>query len=256
MAADRTAGASFLATAVETIHRHWTDLSARLDPAARAELSEILAEAEDDPVAAARDLRELFKPFAPPGHPAREALTPPGVRFRPGTAPPPDPRLLPLLLTLRADALAAPEQGPAGTGGTAAGPGAGVPEGLGGADPPAPAEPWLYRPDADDAWLLAEPAVPAAAVDLAADQARDLILLTDENDVELVPAFQFDPASGAPYPVVVEINRLLCADVDPWGAADWWLGSNVWLDAPPARMLGTGADDALRSAARAEIPEW
>ncbi|MFB6533894.1 hypothetical protein ACFCY8_29560 [Streptomyces noursei] len=56
--------------------------------------------------------------------------------------------------------------------------------------------------------------------------------------------------------MVVEINRLPCADVDPWGAADWWLGSNVWLDARPARKLGTGADDALRSATRAETSEW
>ncbi len=99
--------------------------------------------------------------------------------------------------------------------------------------------------------------MPAASVALAADQARDPILSTDENDVELPPAaFPCDPASGAPYPVVVEINRLPCADVDPWGAADWWLGSNVWLDARPARKLGTDADDALRSATRAETSEW
>jgi hypothetical protein len=93
-------------------------------------------------------------------------------------------------------------------------------------------------------------------VDLSADEAQDLILLTDADDVERIPAFQLDPESGTPYAVVVEINRLLSADVDPWGAADWWLASNVWLDAAPARLLGTGVDDALRSAAQAEIPEW
>ncbi|MGG2461485.1 hypothetical protein ACO0M4_16955 [Streptomyces sp. RGM 3693] len=256
MAANRNEGASFLATAVETIHRHWADLSGRLDPAAREELWEILAEAEGDPVAAARDLRELIKPFAPPGHPAREALTPPGVRFRPGAAAPPDPHLLPLLLALRTDVLTTPGHSPAALAGAAARPGTDGPHDTGDAAPPPPEEATPYRPDADDAWLLAEPAVPAASVDLAADQTHDLILLTDENDVELIPTFQFDPGSGAPYPVVIEINRLLSAEEDPWGAADWWLGSNVWLDAPPARLLGTGADDALRSAAWAETPEW
>ncbi|MEU9397662.1 hypothetical protein AB0D86_47805 [Streptomyces sp. NPDC048324] len=113
-----------------------------------------------------------------------------------------------------------------------------------------------YQPDADDAWLLAEPAIPAASVDLPAEEVQNLILLTDQNGVEQIPGFQFDPESGAPYPVVVEINRLLSADEDPWGAADWWLASNVWLDTAPARLLGTGVDDALRSAAQAEIPDW
>ncbi|MGW1878787.1 protein kinase domain-containing protein [Streptomyces sp. NPDC001975] len=114
-----------------------------------------------------------------------------------------------------------------------------------------------YRPDPQDAWLLAEPALAASTLaSLSPDQTHDLILLTDDQNTEHIPAFQLDPVSGTPYPVVMEINRLLSADEDPWGAADWWLGSNVWLDAAPARLLGTGVDDALLSAARAEIPEW
>ncbi|MFF2961825.1 hypothetical protein ACFVT1_23480 [Streptomyces sp. NPDC057963] len=237
---------SFLVSAIGAIHRYWPELSALLDPPAREELMEILAAAEADPTAAARDIRELVKPFTPPGHPAREALTPSGVRFQPSTVAPSDSaRLLVLLRALRTESqsLGLGAEAPADTG-----PGETAPDAEEDAAP--------YRPDADDAWLLAEPAVPAVSVDLAADRARDLILLTDEREVEWIPSFQIDLDSGAPYPVVVEINRLLSADADPWGAADWWLGSNVWLDAAPARLLGTGADGALLSAARAEIPDW
>jgi hypothetical protein len=65
----------------------------------------------------------------------------------------------------------------------------------------------------------------------------------------LVPAFQFDPA-GLPYRVVVDVNRVLDADDDPWGAADWWLGPNAWLNAAPADRIGQLSDEALLSVAR------
>ncbi|MEU1276057.1 hypothetical protein [Streptomyces sp. NPDC005799] len=229
-----------LVLAIQAIHRYWGELSGRLDSSARAELVEILADTETDPGGTARDVRDLVKPFTPPDHPAREALSlsPSSVRFQSVATTPESARLLELLLTLRREMN--DEEGSAGTA---------IRPLEADDDPP-------YRPDADDAWLLAEPALPAGAVDLSADEAQDLILLTDADDVERIPAFQLDPESGTPYAVVVEINRLLSADVDPWGAADWWLASNVWLNAAPARLLGTGADDALRSAAQAEIPEW
>ncbi|HEU5030427.1 MAG TPA: hypothetical protein VFV01_36330, partial [Spirillospora sp.] len=66
------------------------------------------------------------------------------------------------------------------------------------------------------------------------------------------PAFQFD-AAGRPVPVVLEINRLLGADTDPWGAADWWLGANAWLAGVPAALLGDVDDRVLVLAARAEL---
>ncbi|MEV7160555.1 DUF3168 domain-containing protein [Streptomyces microflavus] len=240
---------SFLTDVVEAIRSHRAELETLLDPPARAELLEILADAESDPVVAAADLRELIKPFTPPGHPLRAALTPSGVRFQPGTAVPPDgDALLALLVHLRSEVEI--EGSPADAPRDVHRP---APENRSAladrADPP-------YRPDADDAWLLAEPALQSASLDLAPEQARDLIRLTVADEEERVPAFQLDPASGTPYPVVVEINRLLSADEDPWGAADWWLGPNVWLDAAPARLLGTGVDHTLLSAARAEIPEW
>ncbi|MFF5973259.1 NUDIX domain-containing protein [Streptomyces sp. NPDC012769] len=106
MAFDPQGGAAFLAVAVETIQRHWRELYPLLDAEARAELIEILEDAESDPVAAARDLRELIKPFTPPDHPARRALTPTGVRLRPTTGEPPaDAVLLPMLSALRTAAL-------------------------------------------------------------------------------------------------------------------------------------------------------
>ncbi|QTA36072.1 hypothetical protein [Streptomyces sp. CA-256286] len=270
---------SFLTDVVEAIRAHRAELETLLDPPARAELLEILADSESDPVVAAADLRELIKPFTPPGHPLRAALTPSGVRFQPGTAAPPDgDALLALLVHLRSEveiegspadaprdvhrpapeSHAGDENHPTREGHTADDsrsapadhPAAENRSAL--ADRAAPP----YRPDADDAWLLAEPALQSASLDLAPEHARDLIRLTVADEEERVPAFQLDPASGTPYPVVVEINRLLSADEDPWGAVDWWLGPNVWLDAAPARLLGTGVDHALLSAARAEIPEW
>ncbi|MGW6391438.1 hypothetical protein ACWFR1_13245 [Streptomyces sp. NPDC055103] len=271
MAFDPQGGSAFLAVAMEAIQRYWAELYALLDPAAREELAEILEDAENDPVAAARDLRELIKPFTPPDHPARIALTPTGVRFRPTAGgPPPDATLLPMLQALRADALSgeSPEKPAATLDAPPPAPASAS------SDAPSPASSYVpppsssyvalpsslnddpYRPDADDAWLLAPPAVPAAELGLTPEQERDLIALTYQDDVERVPSFQLDRESGTPYPVVTEINRLLSADEDPWGAADWWLGPNVWLDAAPATLLGTGADGALLAAARAETPDW
>ncbi|MHA5049317.1 hypothetical protein [Streptomyces sp. SD15] len=241
---------SFLADAVEAIHAHWAELSSLLDAPAREELAEILADAESDPVAAASDVRDLVKPFTPPDHPLRQALAPPGVRFQ--IAPPMAQDSTDLLAALRL--LLMDVTGPAFATSDATSDATELEFELE-PDPEPESDP-AYRPDSDDAWLLAEPALPAASLTLPPEQTHDLILLTDEHEVERVPAFQLDPESGTPYEVVVEINRLLSADVDPWGAADWWLGSNVWLDAAPARLLGTGVDHALLSAARAEIPEW
>ncbi|WP_327290236.1 hypothetical protein [Streptomyces sp. NBC_01198] len=239
----------FLRDAVEAISANWSELSGLLDAAERDEVVAIMADADADPWAAADELRDLVKPLLPPGHPVREALTPSGLRFHAGE-------------TLEADHPALREslrhfRGLLAAEGSAAPAVAGEPAPAGGpAYAPEPAAPPRYVPDADDTWLLAEPARPAAELGLSPEQAGRLIVLTDAQGVERAPAFQLDPRTGTPYPVVVEINQLLSADEDPWGAADWWLGSNVWLDAPPARLLGTGVDHALLSAARAEIPEW
>ncbi|MET7291500.1 hypothetical protein ABZS79_04970 [Streptomyces griseoloalbus] len=63
------------------------------------------------------------------------------------------------------------------------------------------------------------------------------------------PRFQFRPGTLQPLPVVLRINGLLRADLDPWGAADWWLGANSWLHGVPADLLGTLPDEELEGAA-------
>ncbi|MEU5179808.1 hypothetical protein AB0G49_07120 [Streptomyces longwoodensis] len=86
----------------------------------------------------------------------------------------------------------------------------------------------------------------------------DVIVLSDPDDPEAGPRspdFQFDPDTGRPLEVVVRINRLLLADRDPWGAADWWLGGNSWLGGAPAALLGRVPDDRLADAARALVEE-
>jgi hypothetical protein len=80
-----------------------------------------------------------------------------------------------------------------------------------------------------------------------------LIRLRRPDGIEVLPAFQFD-RQGAPLPVVTEINRVLRADQDPWGVADWWLGRNALLGGVPAQLLRRVPDSALLGAARA-VPE-
>ncbi|MEU7003152.1 hypothetical protein [Nonomuraea sp. NPDC046570] len=65
-----------------------------------------------------------------------------------------------------------------------------------------------------------------------------------------VPAFQFEGPRQV-WPVVREVNRILGADEDPWGVADWWLGRNAWIDAVPADLLGGSRDGELVAAALA-----
>lgn len=68
------------------------------------------------------------------------------------------------------------------------------------------------------------------------------------GDVQF-PAFQFGP-EGRAIGVVLAVNQRLGADEDPWGAADWWLGENAWLDAVPADLIGR-SDRSLIAAADA-----
>ncbi|WP_446034091.1 hypothetical protein [Streptomyces olivaceus] len=80
----------------------------------------------------------------------------------------------------------------------------------------------------------------------------DLIRLADPRpgaSGSRCPRFQFLPGTLQPLPVVLRVNSLLRADVDPWGAADWWLGGNSWLHGVPADLLGTLPDEDLEGAA-------
>ena len=105
-------------------------------------------------------------------------------------------------------------------------------------------------------WLLDAPAL--GADDLRANGLDpgdpDLIRLDDADGTGRWPSFQFAP-DGAPLRIVQTINRILEAYDDPFGAADWWLGTNARLGDAPARLVGTLPDDELIAAARAGTGE-
>ncbi|MFH8381752.1 hypothetical protein ACH4E7_12505 [Kitasatospora sp. NPDC018058] len=136
------------------------------------------------------------------------------------------------------------------------------------AAPPVPADVDVARELL--AWLSApadEPEPPAGtrpghllldALTLSAQEARDrcggppppeLIRVPGSPEGARYPRFQFTAGSGAPYGVVLEVNRLLLADIDPWGAGSWWLSDNSWLGGAPASLLGRLSDDRLVGAA-------
>ncbi|MFJ7204106.1 hypothetical protein ACIQWR_11305 [Streptomyces sp. NPDC098789] len=98
--------------------------------------------------------------------------------------------------------------------------------------------------------LLAEPAIgDAEALEGGCDPyAPGLIRLRAAGGSVRLPVFQF-AADGQPVAVVREVNRLLDADHDPWGAATWWLSPNAWLDEPPVGLIGGPAEEQLLVAA-------
>ncbi|MER7654059.1 hypothetical protein ABTY64_00970, partial [Streptomyces albidoflavus] len=82
---------------------------------------------------------------------------------------------------------------------------------------------------------------------------EDRIRLPDPVGGDRYPEFQFPEGGGSPHEVVLEINRLLLADLDPWGAAAWWLSGNTWLGGAPASLLGQLPDAQLVAAATALV---
>ncbi|MEU3190055.1 hypothetical protein ABZ686_05310 [Streptomyces sp. NPDC006992] len=106
--------------------------------------------------------------------------------------------------------------------------------------------------------LLRAPALPAEEARARCGGAAppsELIRLSDPLGREHYPAFQFPAGDGAPHEVVLEVNRLLLADIDPWGAAAWWLEGNTWLGGAPASLLGCLPDRELVGAATALVEE-
>ncbi|OIJ65155.1 hypothetical protein WN71_025450 [Streptomyces mangrovisoli] len=99
--------------------------------------------------------------------------------------------------------------------------------------------------------LLAAPALDAdALLRRGGDpQAPGLIRLPGPGGRARLPRFQFSEDT-LPWLVVLEVNALLDAAHDPWGAADWWLSPNAWLGGAPAALLGTGRDPHLVDIAR------
>ncbi|MET9229111.1 hypothetical protein [Lentzea sp. NPDC003310] len=79
-----------------------------------------------------------------------------------------------------------------------------------------------------------------------------VIRLPRDDGTAAVPLFQFDEC-GEPLEVVVRVNRVLRAHDDPWGAADWWFSTNVWLAGPPFDLVDRLPDDVLVTAAVAVV---
>ncbi|MFF2955139.1 hypothetical protein ACFVVU_27780 [Kitasatospora sp. NPDC057965] len=205
------------------LREHWGEIWELLDEPSRAGLRALAADTTGDPERIARKVQRLVRAALPDGHPVRRLLDD-NVRYARGGG----------------DVTAS------GTRVVSVGNLGAVLLG-----PPTPPD------DADD-WLLAADSVTAADYRAGGHDPADpdLIRLTDRQGTVRLPSFQFDDDSGRPLPVVVAVNRLLDADDDPWGVADWWLGANAWLDAVPARLLGTAGEHTLLAAARAEIAEW
>jgi hypothetical protein len=106
--------------------------------------------------------------------------------------------------------------------------------------------------------LLAAPALYDSTVERYGGDPSDprLIRLRGTGGRIRLPKFQFEPepsqtAGCVPRPLVLEVNAVLAADRDPWGAADWWLSPNAWLGGEsPAALLGTGHRARVLDAAR------
>ncbi|MFB7781756.1 hypothetical protein ACFC1D_03430 [Streptomyces vinaceus] len=100
--------------------------------------------------------------------------------------------------------------------------------------------------------LLAAPALGDAEVLEAGSDpyAPYLIRLPAPGGLIRLPVFQFT-AGGRVRPAVREVNLLLGAAEDPWGAADWWLSPNAWLAgyAAPVALLGSPDEQRLAGTA-------
>ncbi|MFD7415455.1 hypothetical protein [Kitasatospora purpeofusca] len=233
-----------LADVLDVLREHWDEVQEYLDGTAKATVAALLDTPSADPERTARRIVRLVLAALPDEHPVRAPLGD-SVRYSQAVRLESANRdaVLQVLRLAREGSTAVTGPTTPAVPGTPADP---EPDAL-----PTPPE------DADD-WLLAADSVSAADYRSGGHDPADpdLIRLTDRQGTVRLPSFQFDGASGRPLPVVVAVNRLLDADDDPWGVADWWLGANAWLDAVPARLLGTPGEHGLLAAARAEIAEW
>lgn len=221
------------------IGEHRESIRAALDDEQHAllltRLSALAAAPPDSDMAVRRALqgvRLALRPL-PFDHPVRAALD--GVRLvtaPPGPATVTDALALVNLLTAGAPA-GAPEPGPT---------------------PASPASP-PFRGDRARDPLLRESALSAAeaAARCGGAPPPELIRLPDPPNSDRYPEFQFPSGGGTPHAVVLQVNRLLLADIDPRGAASWWLGGNSWLGGTPASLLGRLPDHELVCAVTALV---
>ncbi len=209
---------------VRAVADYWDDIQRHADPGRRELLAALIdgtavPDADEARAALADELLDIL----PPDHPVSRLLRA-GTMYSGGLSARSEAELADDLRRLSRLVLAAHE--PAGTG--------------------APGGDFDRQVQAR---LLALPSLSAADPrNQAVAPVRGLIRLPRPDGTAQLPAFQFGP-SGAPWPVVREINELLDAVGDPWGVACWWVDPHERLDAAPAALLGRGEDTLLRLAA-------
>jgi hypothetical protein len=65
----------------------------------------------------------------------------------------------------------------------------------------------------------------------------------------LVPMFQFDRTTMAPWPVVTAVLRELVPAFDDWEVASWFGAANTWLSgSSPVEVLDHAPDEVVRAA--------
>lgn len=236
---------------LRAVGEYWDEIQRYADPGQREQLVALIdatAQADADEVRAALD--DLLLDILPPAHPLSQ-LVGSSPMYDGGLSARPDAELADELRRLGRRVLAAgkPAEPAASPGVSSAG------------APAVSATAGTRQPGGDfdrqvQDRLLALPALSAEDPrSQTVGASPGLIRLPRPDGSSQLPAFQFGP-SGAPWPVVREINELLDAAGDPWGAACWWADPHERLDAAPADLLGRGDDDLLRLAAKTVGEEY
>lgn len=205
---------------------HRDDVLAHLDEASRDRLVDLMARAEDEPLDTLADLEDLVLDAVPVDHPLVQHLA--NRMMLQATAEPTDLSWLARNLGSVGEALLGRPMA------------ASMPPG----PPPTPG-------GARD--LLAEVrrrlvALPAYRPEEVAevDAHRDLLIqLRAPGGAVRLPRFQFSADSRRPREVVLTVNRLLDAAVDPWGATSWWVSPHALLDGAPVDLLGSAREQVL-----------
>jgi hypothetical protein len=105
-------------------------------------------------------------------------------------------------------------------------------------------EPYLI---AEDVVSLLESSVPELS-EREIDEMRragKLLALPDHGEL-LYPAFQFDPATSAPYPAIGKVSEYMDPTESPWGVVAWWKRPHEYLDRrEPRELLSSHSEDEL-----------
>jgi hypothetical protein len=212
---------------LDAVAEHWDSIAALAGPQRAAELRRLIeGSTEPDPVEARAALADDLLDLLPEGHPVLSLLRS-GVMYDIGI----ERDITPAELTAQLKRLS-------------------VRIGLAA---PAPARAdldWFDR--TVRARLLALPALAPTEVavhdsPVGRPATGPLIRLPAADGSLRMPAFQF--ADRVAIRLVEEVNAMLDAEADPWGAACWWTDEHARLGGAPAQLLGTAREAAVRAAA-------